>query len=117
MTKNLKRIEGDIFGVASRLLEIDRAYELYFNGDKNRYEVYSRHGDNLVLEVVSPFEGLDARLVAHTRKTRREFARENIARMEEENRHIEEHNNENVVDNARQRAKLLLEKLKKENSL
>lgn len=81
----LQKISHDLFGIAKRLKSIDRRYELFFNRNKNRYEIYA----NGAMQMALPFERLDARTLTYARKTRLENLEKIIAEIEEENARLE----------------------------
>lgn len=78
-------ITDDLYGIASRLREIDDDYRVYRNPDKHRFEVHSKSG----LQVVCPWEELDARLIAYVRETRVQRLDELMRAIDEENARLE----------------------------
>lgn len=83
--KGLIRIENDLYDIASRVLEIDSRYEVYYNNRRSRYEIHLEKA----LQVVVPFSKLDARTLSHLRKTRLEYYDRLIKKMERENTLLE----------------------------
>jgi len=81
----LEKINHDLFDISKRLKSIDRRYELFFNREKNRYEIYA----NGAMQMALPFERLDARALSYARKTRLENLEKIIAEIEEENARLE----------------------------
>lgn len=65
----LRLISHDLFDIAARLKEIDENYELYFNYEKNRYEIYAYK----TLQLAVPYKRLDARTLRLARETRLEY--------------------------------------------
>lgn len=85
---NLIEIKNDLFDVAARLKSVDPTYELYFNVEKQRYEVYERnHG--FALAFVVPYQELDARTVKFARFTRVENSKHLFVEIEKNNQKIE----------------------------
>lgn len=66
----MQKIYHDLFHVAERILQIDPFYEIYWNGELERYEVFW-HGK---LAFVVPFGVLDVRTLQYAQRTRRENA-------------------------------------------
>ena len=79
------RITHDVFDIASRIKEIDSRYELYYNRDGGRYEVYV--GEEL--SAVIPYDTLDVRTVDYLRRTRRENIDRLLAYIDSENERLE----------------------------
>lgn len=77
----MQKIYHDLFHIAERILEIDPFYEIYWNGEKARFEVHW-HGK---LAFVVPFDCLDVRTLAYTKRTRRENADEIEREIDEGN--------------------------------
>lgn len=101
---------GDQFGVSRRLKEIDPTYEVYYNKKMKRYEVYGGKTSKKVLQIVSPFETLDARLVAYARKTRVENLNKIITEMDKQNELLLEKQEKEVMEDKKAQ---ILEGLKK----
>lgn len=112
MKSNLKIITNDVFGIADRLKEIDERYTLVYNADLNRYEVHSSENRGNTLSVICPYDRVDARLLMLVRKTRRENASNLIREMEEANARLEKSEEKKKIEDTKDRAKELLEKLK-----
>ena len=70
-------IEGDMHDIAARLKEIDETYALHYEPLTAKFELRGKDDELLI---VFPYERMDARMVEHARKTRRE----RIARIVEE---------------------------------
>ena len=66
----MQKICHDPFHIAERILQIDPFYEIYWNGEQERFEVFW-HGK---LAFVVPFDALDVRTLEYTQRTRRENA-------------------------------------------
>ena len=77
----LRKINSDLFDIASRLKEIDDRYELYRNLTLNRFEIYA----NGALQIAVPFARLDARTLDLARSTRMEYALKLIENIDKEN--------------------------------
>ena len=64
----MQRIYHDLFHIAERLLQIDPCYQVFWNGERERYEVFW-HGK---LAFIVPFDALDVRTLTYAQRTRRE---------------------------------------------
>jgi len=62
----MTKVTHDLFRIATRLLKINPAYTVYFNTQKDRFEV---HAHNSIAFVV-PYELLDSRTLEYALKTR-----------------------------------------------
>ncbi len=89
----LVRIESDVFDIGARLKEIDGGYYPVYNLTKNRYEIH-HSGKKNTLQVVLPYDGLDARAIQKVRETRIEYADVKLREIDRENekRRIEQEN-------------------------
>ena len=86
---NLIEITNDLFDVAQRLKSVNENYVLYFNVQKQRYEVYENsHGFNLAFVV--PYDELDARTVEYAKFTRVQNCQAVFDEIEKANRLAEE---------------------------
>ena len=103
----------DMYGIYRRLLEIDRGYVLVYNRKFKRFEVHNRNQKGNTLAVVCPYEKVDKRLLVHVRRTRAERISKLIEKIEKENREIELSNEKTVKENANDRIKELVKRLKK----
>lgn len=81
---NLVRIENDVFDIGARLKEIDGGYYPVYNLTKKRYEIHHERAKNS-LQVVLPYDSLDARAIQKVYKTRIENAIEMIKNMDKQN--------------------------------
>ncbi|MGN1208381.1 MAG: hypothetical protein ACI4TI_02830 [Christensenellales bacterium] len=72
----MNEIENDLFDIVKKIKEINPCYRVFRNIVKHRYEIYSKHGENLTLEVVCPYDTLDYRIVNLINKTKVEHADE-----------------------------------------
>ncbi len=86
MNWHLQKIWHDLYEIATRLLEIDQRYELFYNHRQKRYEIHS----NGVLQIAVPFDRLDARTISLARETRLERMNEIVADIEKNNRLLDE---------------------------
>ncbi len=66
----MQKIYHDPYHIAERILQIDPCYEIFWNAERERFEVHW-HGK---LAFVVPFDGLDVRTLTYTQRTRRENA-------------------------------------------
>ncbi len=81
---NLIEIKNDLFDIAQRLKSVDETYRLFFNVDKQRYEVYEgNHG--FCLAFVVPYDELDERTVKYARFTRVENSKALLQAVENHN--------------------------------
>lgn len=89
----LVRIENDVFDIGARLKEIDGGYYPVYNLTKKRYEIH-HSGMKNTLQVVLPYDGLDARAIQKVRETRIEYAEAKLREIDRENekRRIEQEN-------------------------
>lgn len=94
------RITDDLYGVASRLKEIDERYEVWYDSAVGRYEVHA----NGALQIAVPFAELDERTVRLVRKTRIERAERIIGQIDAANRLAEERAQRAVGENLRRAA-------------
>ena len=74
----LEKINHDLFDISKRLKSIDRRYDLFFNRENNRYEIYA----NGAMQMALPFERQEERAKSYARKTRLENLEKNIAEIE-----------------------------------
>ena len=65
----LYEILNDVFFISDRIKEIDENYKIYFNSEKNKFEIHNigQIGDSYCLTV--PFQYLDFRTVDLVKKT------------------------------------------------
>ncbi len=98
MREHLILIKSDVFDIADRVKEVDEEYRLYFNPERDRYEVRKR-GELCVTWT----EGLSAALVAKLREThvrRRIELLQEIERGEERARKEAEHRTREAIGEA-----------------
>lgn len=60
-------IINDLYDIASRLRSVNDSYRLYYNTQKQRYEV--KNCNTGMLEFIVPYDQLDARTVEYARYT------------------------------------------------
>ncbi len=72
----LVEINNDIYFINSRIKEIDKNYQIYFNTAKKSFEIHNREqiGGSYCLTV--PYSLLDARTIEYVRETRVENRKE-----------------------------------------
>ena len=80
----MQKIYHDLFHIAERILQIDPFYEIFWNGEYERFEV-NWHGK---LAFVVPFDALDVRTLEYTKRTRRENADDIEREIDEANASI-----------------------------
>lgn len=81
----MEKITNDLFDIAWRIRAVDSCYELFFNKDKGRYEVWGKG----ILQSVLPFDRLDCRAVNYLRRTRIERLDALTAEIDRENERLE----------------------------
>lgn len=84
MRDRVVKITHDVFDIADRLKEIDEGYYLVYNLTRKRYEVHHGEGEKS-LQLVLPYDSLDARCVQRVRETRREYVENMLRDMDREN--------------------------------
>ncbi len=67
-------ILNDLYDIANKIKQINPCYKIFRNEQKHRFEIHSKRGNNLVLELVLPFDKLDYRTVNLVNKTKIENA-------------------------------------------
>lgn len=85
----LIEIQNDIYFINSRLKEIDKNYQIYFNTKKDKFEIHNKEqiGDSYCLTI--PYSLLDQRSVDLVRKTRIENRKKLIEEIDRENEKLE----------------------------
>ena len=84
MADRLVKITHDVFDIADRLKEIDGGYYPVYNLNKKRYEVHHENGKDS-LQVVLPYDTLDARAIEKVRSTRSEWVEKLLREMDRQN--------------------------------
>lgn len=107
-----ERIDDDLFGVSRRIKRIDDGYFLLRNKKTGKIEVHNEKNVGGTLSLVSPFETLDIRLVHLLYKTRVEHSDDLIREIDETNERIEKKRNAEVLDNAKERLNVAIDKYK-----
>lgn len=79
------RIYNDLYDVCDRVKEIHPDYEIYYDTTGKRYEVFAKGK----LQVVCPYEKLDARLIDYLYKTRIERLDKILKEIDDRNLKIE----------------------------
>lgn len=79
------RIFRDLYDIADRIKEIHKDYEIYYDTKTKKYEVYA----DGKLQVVSPYDALDARLITYLQKTRVERLQKILAEIDKQNLKID----------------------------
>lgn len=75
------RIYNDLYDVCDRVKEIHPDYEIYYDTTGKRYEVFAKGK----LQVVCPYEKLDARLIDYLYKTRIERLDKILKEIDDQN--------------------------------
>lgn len=94
-----KMIKNDLFDIASRLAEIDAGYFVLFDTESLRYELHNSRF-NPSLQLIFPFEKLDARSIEHTLKTRTERREALIAELDRDNEKLMREREEEIKNKA-----------------
>ena len=86
----LYEILNDVFFISDRIKEIDENYKIYFNSEKNKFEIHNigQIGDSYCLTV--PFQYLDGRTLEFVRKTLSINGEKIIEEIDRNNKKIEE---------------------------
>ncbi len=92
----LIEIKDDLYDIANRIKEVDERYAVYYNKIKGRYEIYT----GKALQIVVPFQCLDARTIFHARKTKIENRKKIIEEIERNNALIEERERKAAIERA-----------------
>lgn len=103
---------GDCMGIGERLKEIDKGYKIFFNKKTQHFEVYNDSKGKLLLEIVVPFEQIDARLIPYVRKSRVERMDSFVREMEEENKRIFTKEQEDTIERTKFLCKEKLKEMK-----
>ena len=82
----LQKITHDLFNINTRLKAINPSYQLYFNNQRQRFEVHTSHG----LQFIPPYETLDERALEYAYKTRIENQPDLETQIESHNRELEQ---------------------------
>ena len=88
----MQRIYHDLFHIAERILQIDPCYQVFWNGERERYEVFW-HGK---LAFIVPFDALDVRTLTYAQRTRRENADDIEREIDEGNAAIFQEQNKKI---------------------
>lgn len=87
-------VKDDLYHIAKRLKEVDSRYLLLFNRVLNRFEIHAQGA----LQVVVPFDRLDARTINLARETRIENAQKNLLEMDKHNARLERAHEKDACD-------------------
>ena len=94
----LKLITNDLFDIAARLKSVNERYVVYYNEQKQRFEVHD--GVKNCLEFVVPFDELDARTVEYARYSNVCRAAEILAEVERHNAQLERQRAKSAIEEA-----------------
>ena len=94
----LKLITDDLYDIAARLRGVKESYVIYYNIEKERFEVHDSERD--CLEFVVPYDELDARTVEYARYTRVENAKRIFADVEKNNELLEKEQAKQAIERA-----------------
>ena len=90
--KNLIKIESDCFDICSRLKDVDPTYQVFFNLNRNCFEVHSYSQTKSSYCFTIPFDQLDERTIDYAQRTMVENKDKIIKEIEEHNKRVEEKN-------------------------
>ena len=94
----LKLITDDLYDIATRLKSVKESYVVYYNTEKEQFEVHD--GKRRGLEFIVPYDELDARTVEYARYSRVENAKQIIAEMERHNERLEKDETSRAIERA-----------------
>ena len=96
-------ILNDVFFINQRLKEIDSNYKIFYNLDKNKFEIHNigQIGDSYCLTV--PFQYLDSRTIDFVQKTRIHNKDLLLKEIDINNQLLYEKNNKNILQDAKDR--------------
>ena len=94
-------IKSDLFNISKRLKQIDKNYFLVRNRKTNKFEVHYKRNFNS-LELVLPFNKLDARTIDYVLKTRMENRKKLLEEIERENQILLERERKENLEKAMQ---------------
>jgi hypothetical protein len=81
----LIRIQNDLYGIDSRLKEIDGGYYIMYDTAKRRYQIHNSNQAGNSYCLTLPYDELDARAVTYVKSTRREYIDNILNEMERNN--------------------------------
>ena len=79
------KITNDLFSIAERIKELNKAYEIYFDTDRQKFVLYA----NKKLQLVIPYDNLDERTIRHAHFTRSENYQEVMDSVDRYNASLE----------------------------
>ena len=91
-------ITDDLYDIAARLKSVNENYAVYYNVEKQRYEVHD--GQRGTLEFLVPFDELDARTVEYARYSSVNNAKRLFEEVEEHNRRLEKDKATRAIERA-----------------
>ena len=94
----LKLITDDLYDIAARLRGVKESYVVYYNTEKERFEVHD--SERNCLEFVVPYDELDARTVEYARYSRVENAKRIFEEVEEYNRRLDKEQASRAIERA-----------------
>lgn len=94
----LKLITNDLFDIADRLKSVKNSYDLYYNEEKERFEVHD--SDKRSLAFVVPYDELDARTVEYALYSRVENAKQIFEQIQAHNNRIEKEQKHDAIERA-----------------
>lgn len=84
------RIKQDVFGVANRLTQINKNFEIYFNVQTQRYEVYERRGFATFFAFSIKHKQLDARAICDVWNTQKQLLQAALQEIEQHNMRLQQ---------------------------
>lgn len=94
----LIEIRNDLFDIADRLKSINSGYKVFYNKEKDRFEVHNTNCHPVSLAFVVPYDELDSRTVDYALFTRVQNADALFKEVEENNRLAEAAENKRQVE-------------------
>ena len=88
------KITNDVYDIASRLRELDPAYEVYFDTDLQKFTVWAFG----LRQAILPYDELDIRSLEFVWSTRRENAEKLIREIDRDNERIEREERKRIKD-------------------
>ena len=97
----LVEIQNDVYFISSRVKEIDKDYQIFFNTNRKVFEIHNKGqiGDSYCLTV--PYSLLDERTVKNVRKTRVENRKKLFEELEKSNDLLEKINEKRILEDAK----------------
>ena len=97
----LYEILNDVFFISDRIKEIDENYKIYFNSEKNKFEIHNigQIGDSYCLTV--PFQYLDERTINFVKQTLAINSEKLFDEIDKNNQILKERSEKNILNFAK----------------